>query len=176
MLTSGSPAPQMMLEDTEGQTVHLSDYRGKHAVLLYFLRSTSCPVCNRHVRGLAQSAEELVASGVRVLLAVPEDRETAAAWKVKHGIPFTVLTGRSGTPHETIGLSRKMFGSMLQSGSILIDAQGIVRHAHGATMPTGGLDRKAITAALVALRAPGRMEQGDDLAAHPRPGSAAPNR
>ncbi|MEV8634448.1 peroxiredoxin family protein [Streptosporangium sp. NPDC051023] len=176
MLTSGSRAPQMVLEDTAGQTVRLSDYQGKHALLLYFLRSTSCPVCNQHVRGLAKIGEELAAADAQVLLVVPEDRETAAAWKAKHRIPFTVLTGRSGTPHETIGLSRKIFGSMQQSGSILIDSQGIVRHAHGATMPTNGLNRKAIIAALVSLRAPGRIEQGDGLAGHLQPGSAAPER
>ncbi|MEU1662922.1 peroxiredoxin family protein [Streptomyces sparsogenes] len=153
MLTIGSPAPQVVLEDTQGQTVRLSDYQGEHAVLLYFLRSTSCPVCNRHVRKLADSGGEFAASDVRVLLAVPEDRETAAAWQAKHRVPFTVLTGRSGTPHEMIGLSRKIFGSMQQSGSVLIDSGGIVRHAHGATLPTGGLDRKGITAALVRMRA-----------------------
>nr|BFE87039.1 hypothetical protein GCM10020093_096400 [Planobispora longispora] len=52
-----------------------------------------------------------------------------------------------------IGLSRKVFGSLQQSGSVLIDSRGIVRHAHGATMPTGGYDRKGITAAVRALRA-----------------------
>ncbi|MEU5615023.1 peroxiredoxin family protein [Streptomyces sparsogenes] len=153
MLTIGSPTPQVVLEDTEGQTVRLSDYQGEHAVLLYFLRSASCPVCNRHVRQLADSAEEFAAADVRVLLAVPEDRETAAAWQARHRIPFTVLTGRSGTPHEMIGLSRKIFGSMQQSGSVLIDSGGIVRHAHGATLPTGGFDRKGIDAALVRMRA-----------------------
>jgi hypothetical protein len=56
--------------------------------------------------------------------------------------------GSQGTPHETIGLSRKVFGSMQQSGSVLIDSQGIVRHTHGATMPTGGYDKKGIAAAI----------------------------
>lgn len=154
MLTPGSRAPRMVLEDTAGQTVDLSDFQGRHAVLLYFLRATTCPVCNRHVRELAK----LASTDAKVLLAVPEDRETAAAWKAKNRIPFTVLTGRRATPHEMVGLSRKVFGSMQQSGSILIDAQGTVRHAHGATMPPNALDRKGITAALAALHTPQRTE------------------
>ncbi|WP_225993235.1 hypothetical protein [Actinomadura rudentiformis] len=52
-----------------------------------------------------------------------------------------------------IGLGRKVFGSMQQSGSVLIDSQGVIRHAHGATMPTGGYDKKGITAAVQDLRA-----------------------
>ena len=51
-----------------------------------------------------------------------------------------------------IGLSRKVFGSLQQSGSILIDSHGIIRHAHGATMPTSGYDKKGITAAVQGLR------------------------
>lgn len=51
-----------------------------------------------------------------------------------------------------IGLSRRAFGSMQQSGSVLIDAHGIIRHAHGATLPTNSYDKKGITAAIAALR------------------------
>ncbi len=154
MLAAGSPAPQLVLEDTAGQTVRLSDYRGRHAVLLFFVRSTSCPVCNRHVRDLVRSGDELAADNVRVLIAVPEDREQAATWKARHQIPFPVLTGRRDSPHEMVGLSRKVFGSMQQSGSILVDSHGIVRHAHGATMPTSSYDRKGITAAIASLNTP----------------------
>jgi hypothetical protein len=53
-----------------------------------------------------------------------------------------------------IGLSKKIFGSMQQSGSILIDTHGIIRHAHGATLPTSSYDKKGVTAAIAALRAP----------------------
>lgn len=154
MLESGSPAPSMVLEDTEGQTVRLSDYQGRHAVLIYFMRSTSCPVCNWHVRDLVDSADAMAADNVRVLVAVPEDRETAARWKAKRQVPFPVLTGRADSPHEMIGLGRKVFGSMQQSGSVLIDRQGVIRHAHGATMPTSSYDKKGITAAIASLRTP----------------------
>ncbi|KOX28188.1 peroxiredoxin [Saccharothrix sp. NRRL B-16348] len=154
MLTTGSPAPQMVLEDTTGQTVRLSDYQGQHAVLVFFVRSTSCPVCAAHVRDLVDRADELAADDVLVLIAVPEDRETAAAWKAKRRIPFPVLTGRRESPHEMVGLGKKVFGSLQQSGSVLVDRQGIVRHAHGATMPTGSYDKKGIAAAIASLRTP----------------------
>ncbi|MDQ7803030.1 peroxiredoxin family protein [Amycolatopsis sp. A133] len=153
MLEAGSPAPELVLEDTDGQTVRLADHRGRHAVLLYFMRSTTCPVCRRHVRALAEDAA-LPAAGVRVLIAVPEDRATAAAWRAKHRIPFPVLTGRRGSPHELVGLSRTVFGALQRSGSILVDVHGVVRHAHGAALPTGSYDSGGIAAAVAALGAP----------------------
>ncbi|MEU0566506.1 peroxiredoxin family protein [Nonomuraea sp. NPDC005983] len=152
MLETGSPAPDLVLEDTDGRAVRLSDYQGNHAVLIYFMRSTSCPVCNRHVQDLIRCRDEFAADDVQVLVALPADRQEAVAWKAKRQVPFPVLVGRRGTPHEMIGLSRKVFGSLQQSGSILIDSQGIIRHAHGATMPTSSYDKKGITAAIQDLR------------------------
>ncbi|MFG3436970.1 peroxiredoxin family protein [Nonomuraea sp. NPDC047897] len=159
MLETGSPAPDLVWEDSDGKPVRLSHYQGEHAVLIYFMRSTSCPVCNRHVRDLVRRRDEFAADDVRVLVAVPEDRREAAAWKARRQIPFPVLVGGlvggHRSPHETIGLSRKVFGSLQQSGSILIDRQGIVRHVHGATLPTGGYPRQDITTAIRALRTGG---------------------
>ncbi|MET8862008.1 redoxin domain-containing protein [Nonomuraea sp. NPDC004580] len=153
MLMTGSPAPDMVLEDTDGQAFRLSDHQGKNAVLIYFMRSTSCPVCNRHVQDLARSRDEFVAGHVRVFVAVPEDRQEAAAWKARRQIPFPVLTGRRGTPHEMVGLSRRLFGSMQQSGDLLVDIRNVIRHVHGATLPTSAYDRKGIIAAVQGLRA-----------------------
>ncbi|MEV6912951.1 hypothetical protein [Amycolatopsis sp. NPDC051071] len=46
---------------------------------------------------------------------------------------------------------RKVFGAMRQSGSLLIDRDGVVRHAHAATMPTSGYDKKGIARAIEGL-------------------------
>ncbi|MCP3803186.1 peroxiredoxin family protein [Allokutzneria sp. A3M-2-11 16] len=153
MLEIGSTAPDIELEDTAGRAVRLADYRGSDNVLLYFMRSTSCAICGSHVKDLARHAAELTAAGVRVLIAVPEGRSEAAAWKAKRGLPFQVVTGQSGTPHEAVGLMRKVFGSMQQSGSLLIDRDGVVRHAHGATVPVNSYDKKGITKAVTELPA-----------------------
>lgn len=153
MLETGSPVPDVPLEDTDGRTVRLAGLGGDRAALVYFMRSTTCPICNRHVQDLVRARGEYAANGVQVYVAVPEDRETAAAWKGKRGVPFPVLVGRGGVPHETVGLERKMFGSMRQSGSVLIDAGGVVRHAHGATMPIASYDKKGIAEAVRRLAA-----------------------
>lgn len=151
MLETGLPAPELVFEDTMGDTVRLSDYRGKHAVLLYFMRATSCPICNRNVQDLVRISDDLAADNVRVLIAVPESQERAVTWKARQRVPFPVLTARYDTPHEMAGLGGKVFGVMQRSGSVLIDVQGIVRHAQSATLPTGSYDRKAIKAVIGTL-------------------------
>jgi peroxiredoxin len=149
MLAIGSPAPDLTFEDTTGRPVRLSDHRGR-AVLLYFLRSSTCPVCNRHVRDLSAHAAQL--AGVRILLVVPEDRATAAAWRDRRDVGFPVLVGRGDRPHQRVGLGRRIFGTMQQSGTVLLDAAGTVRYVRAATVPTGGYDRAGLLAAVDALR------------------------
>jgi hypothetical protein len=61
------------------------------------------------------------------------------------------VTGRRGSPHEAVGLLRKVFGAVQQSGTLLVDRDGVVRHAHAATVPTNSYDRKGIIAAVADL-------------------------
>ncbi|TXC96849.1 peroxiredoxin family protein [Streptomyces sp. ISID311] len=152
MLEIGTTAPDIALEDTAGRPVRLADHLGEHGVLVYFMRSTSCPVCNGHVKDLAKRSVEFATNGVRVLVAVPEGRQDAAAWQSRNGLPFPVVTGREGSPHAAVGLMKKVFGAMQESGSILVDSHGIVRHAHSATLPTSSYDKKGIARAIEELR------------------------
>lgn len=149
MLETGAPAPDLFAVDASGQPFSLADRRGVTPVLIYFARSTGCPICAAHVRDLTRRRAEF--GDVEIVVAVPEDRAAARRWQERHDIPFTVLTGSSGAAHAAIGLRRAMFGSMQQSGSVLVDASGIVRHVRVATLPTGGYDRAGISAAVTAL-------------------------
>lgn len=79
---------------------------------------------------------------------MPESRGAGPAWKTEHGIPFPVMVGSAGTPHEPVALTRKVIGSIQQSGTILVDPEGIIRHAHGATLPVNGYDKKGIVTAV----------------------------
>lgn len=65
MLTNWSSVPDIALQDTEGQALSLADYRGTSNVLLYLMRSTSCPVCNMHVKDLVGKQDELRAANAR---------------------------------------------------------------------------------------------------------------
>ena len=151
MLDTGTLAPALALEDSDGNAVGLSDFRGTSSVLLYFMRSSTCPVCNGHVRDIVARADEFASRGVIVMIAVPEGRLEAAAWRTQHQIPYVVVTGEMGSPHESVKLNKKVLGALQQSGSILVDAEGVVRHAHGATLPTAAYDKKGLAAALDAL-------------------------
>ena len=95
MITAGTRMPNLELQSSTGEPVRLLDHLGERGMVAFFMRTTTCPVCNAHVRDLVGRAGELSARGISVLIAVPEDREEAAAWKDRRRVPFPVVTGRN---------------------------------------------------------------------------------
>ena len=145
--------PDLQLEDTDGNTVSISDFAGKDNVLIYFMRALSCAQCNAHVQSFVKNQAEFDDANVRIIVAVPEDLKDAAAWKARKNIPYTVVAGASGTPHESVGLLRKVFGTLQQSGSVLFDSNGVVTYTQVSTIPTTSYNKAEIGAALAALPA-----------------------
>jgi peroxiredoxin len=153
MIDTGIQFPELDLEDSSGRRVSLAQYSGSSGVLLYFMRTTTCPVCNRHVAELQAQAEAYGHRGVNIVIAVPEGAETAKAWKASKEISLPVVSGRAGSPYEAIGLGKRVFGAIQQSGTILVDKEGVVRYSHGSTIPTGSYDAAATEAAAEQLAA-----------------------
>jgi len=148
MIAVGTPMPNLGLLDSSGEPIRLLDAGGERGLLVFFMRSSTCPICNAHVRDLVRQAESLASRGVGVVVAVPEGVGAAAELKERRGASFPVVTGGATTAHESIGLAKRVFGSVQQSGTVLVDGSGIVRYAQSSTLPTGSYDRRAIAAAL----------------------------
>ena len=152
MLDVGS-TPAFTLEDTDGAPVDLAASGGPAGTFLYFMRTISCAQCNAHVQNLARTKADFDAKGVDIVIAVPDTREAAAAWKANKKVPFPVVVGTTGTANAEAGLAKKVFGLVMQSGGILLDRGGVVRYAHASTNPTASYDRKAVAEALDGLPA-----------------------
>ena len=154
MIEIGS-APDLKLEDTDGKPISIADYKGKDNVLIYFMRALSCAQCNAHVQSFIKNQSVFDDAKVEIIVAVPEDLKDAAAWKARKNIPYTVVGGAAGTPHESVGLLRKVFGTLQQSGSILFDSKGVVTYSQVSTIPTTSYNKAELGAALAALPAIG---------------------
>jgi peroxiredoxin len=143
--------PTLALDDTDGSPIAIADHRGKDNVFIYFMRALSCAQCNAAVQNMAKNKADFDAANVTVLIAVPEDPQDAAAWKARKNIPFPVVVGRAGTAHAEVGLLRKVFGAIQQSGSILLDTNGVVRYTHVSTNPGASYNRGEVATAIAAL-------------------------
>lgn len=160
MLSVDSPAPVLHVTDTDGRAAPLTSLAGPVGLLVYLMRTTTCPVCNAHVGRLEREKDSLDAAGVRLAVAVPDDAATAARWRERRRVAAPVLP--DGDVQEWAGFGRRVAGTLQQSGTVLVDAAGIVRHVHRATMPPAALDLPRVRAAVASLAGPGRHAGGRD--------------
>jgi len=117
----GAPAPDFTLRSLEGETVRLSQFRGKSNVLLHF-GSTWCPPCRAQAPRLNElhekyEPEELVilsvdsgespdvvrrfveSEGAQYTTLLDFDNAVAAAYGVEY-IPLNILVEKSGRVYE----------------------------------------------------------------------------
>ena len=115
----GSPAPEIVLKDLQGQEVKLSDLRGK-VVLLNFW-ATWCKPCKEEMPAMQASYDKLRDQGF-VVLAVNEleDTDKVIEHIRTHGHTFLVVMD-----HDNRVANR--YGVVGLPASFLIDRQGIVR-------------------------------------------------
>ncbi|MFE6508371.1 peroxiredoxin family protein [Nocardioides sp. NPDC057767] len=146
MIDVGSTIENTSVQLSDGTTATLLG-EGHRGTLIYFMRTTTCMMCNAHVRTLTSHAQDFRGRGVRVLVAVPEDVTAAQAWAERRQVPFPVVPGL----HGELGLARRLLGSMMQSGTVIADATGRITYADIVTMPTGGYRHRDVLAALDAL-------------------------
>jgi peroxiredoxin len=142
----GAIAPNFTLNTPTG-AISLADERGRHHVVLYFMRTFDCPVCMGHVARLARTYDQLQAQNVAVLILGPGEQHEAEQLQQRLGLPFAIVADPNQIVYGQYGLG-KGFGGIQQSGSFLVDIDGVVRYANRSTLPTGALKEPALLAAI----------------------------
>ncbi|MFZ9736935.1 MAG: peroxiredoxin [Prochlorotrichaceae cyanobacterium] len=89
-LAVGTPAPQFTVKDDAGNTVSLSDFKGK-TVVLYFYPKDDTPGCTKEAQSFRDNYTEYQGKDIVVLGVSTDDETSHKAFKEKYGLPFTLL-------------------------------------------------------------------------------------
>lgn len=100
------------------------------------------------MRQLATAKAKLLSYGATVLIIGPGLPSDASALATRLEVPFPVLADEDGRTYAAYGLRKVMFNTVLQSGTILIDREGVIRYARRATNPSGAFNQDALFLAL----------------------------
>jgi thioredoxin-dependent peroxiredoxin len=96
VVSEGNPAPDFTLTSDAGESVSLSDFRGK-PIVLYFYPKDDTPGCTTQACGIRDAYGEFERAGAVVLGVSPDSAERHVAFREKYGLPFTLL---ADTEHE----------------------------------------------------------------------------
>jgi peroxiredoxin Q/BCP len=130
MVEEGKPAPDFELNTDSGESVKLSDFRGK-PVVLYFYPKDDTPGCTTQACGIRDSYGEFKKRGAVVLGVSPDDEKSHVKFKEKYELPFTLLADPEHKVAEQYGtwVEKKNYGKEywgIERSTFLIDSKGNV--------------------------------------------------
>ncbi len=124
MVEEGKPAPNFELESDSGETVKLSDLRGK-PVVLYFYPKDDTPGCTRQACGIRDTWGEFQRAGAEVFGISADTVASHEKFKEKYSLPFPLLADPEHKLGEAYGVAREGKNSYERS-TFVIDAGGNV--------------------------------------------------
>ena len=91
MLETGTKAPDFTLPDQNGNSVSLSDFKGKR-VILYFYPKDNTSGCTKQACGFAELYPQFREKGA-VIIGISKDSVAShKRFEEKYGLPFTILS------------------------------------------------------------------------------------
>jgi peroxiredoxin Q/BCP len=110
-LSPGDKAPDFEVKDQNGDTVKLSDYKGKK-VVLYFYPRDNTPGCTAQACNLRDNYKALQKAGYEVLGVSSDDEKSHQKFIEKQELPFKLLADTDKTVHEKYGtwVEKNMYG------------------------------------------------------------------
>ncbi|WMI65154.1 thioredoxin-dependent thiol peroxidase [Aestuariibaculum sp. YM273] len=129
-LKAGDTVPDFTSEDEQGNTVSLSDYKGKK-LIVFFYPKASTPGCTAEACNLKDNFEVLKEKGYELLGVSADSAKRQSNFKNKYEFPFPLLADEDKTVINTFGVwgPKKFMGREydgIHRMTFLIDENGIV--------------------------------------------------
>lgn len=140
-LAVGDKAPAFSLPDADGNTVKLSDFKGRK-VIVYFYPAASTPGCTKQACDFRDSLSELNEAGLDVIGISPDKPEKLAKFRDAQGLNFPLLSDPEKKVLTAWGAfgEKSMYGKTVQGvirSTFLVDEKGAIEVAQYNVKATG---------------------------------------
>ena len=130
MLEAQMKAPDFSLSDKDGNTVRLSDFRGKK-VVLYFYPKDNTPGCTRQACAFAASYAQFKAQNMVVIGISKDSVASHLKFAQKYDLPFILLSDPELQAIQAYGVwqEKKQYGKVSMGvvrTTYIINEQGII--------------------------------------------------
>ncbi|MBU2901638.1 MAG: thioredoxin-dependent thiol peroxidase [Maribacter dokdonensis] len=129
-LKVGDKVPSFSAKDQDGNTVNLSDYKGKK-LIVFFYPKASTPGCTAEACNLRDNYAELQSQGYELLGVSADSEKRQTNFRNKYEFPFPLLADEDHTVINAFGVwgLKKFMGREydgIHRKTFIIDEEGIV--------------------------------------------------
>lgn len=129
-LKVGDKAPSFSAKDEQGNTISLSDYKGKKLVLFFYPKA-STPTCTTEACNLRDHYQDLKDKGYEILGVSADSSKRQTNFKNKYGFPFPLLADEDKEVIKAFGVwgEKKFMGRTfdgIHRVTFVIDENGVI--------------------------------------------------
>lgn len=141
----GQAAPEFATLTDRGETVRLSDYRGKR-VVLYFYPKDDTSGCTSQACGFRDNYIEIEEKNAVVLGVSPDGVKSHQKFRTKYDLPFTLLVDEDHAISEAYGVwqEKSMYGKKYMGvvrSHFVIDENGKIADVQFKVSPQDSVSR-----------------------------------
>jgi peroxiredoxin Q/BCP len=132
MLKVGDKVPDFSAKDQDGNTINLSDYKGKKLVVFFYPKANT-PGCTAEACNLRDNYKELQAQGYELLGVSADSEKKQSNFKEKYDFPFPLLADEDHTVINAFGVwgPKKFMGKEydgIHRTTFIVDGNGVVEN------------------------------------------------
>ena len=144
MLKAGDPAPDFEAVLDNGETVSLSQFKGKN-VVLYFYPKDNTPGCTREACDFRDNISSLEEKTTLVLGVSPDSVKSHQKFKNKFDLPFPLISDEAKGVAQAFGVWRekKMYGKIrmgIVRSTFIIGPDGLISKAYDSVKVAGHVE------------------------------------
>ena len=144
-LQVGTPAPDFEAMTDTGETIKLSNFRGRR-VVLYFYPKDDTPGCTTQSCGFRDAYPQIEERNAVVLGVSPDSAKSHQKFKTKYNLPFTLVVDENHSIAEAYGVwaEKSMFGKKymgIERSHFVIDEAGNIVDAQVKVSPQDSVER-----------------------------------
>jgi len=131
-LKAGDKAPQFTAKDQDGNTVSLSDFKGK-ILVLYFYPQDDTPTCTKEACNFRDNYQSLLSKGLSVVGVSFDNEKKHKKFIKKYDLPFPLLADPDKKIIEDYGVwgEKTLFGRDYMGTlrtTFIINKKGVIVH------------------------------------------------
>tara|TARA_R110000850_G_scaffold64030_5_gene144082 strand:- start:1171 stop:1629 length:459 start_codon:yes stop_codon:yes gene_type:complete len=129
-LKPGDKAPNFTAKDQDGNSISLSDYKGKKLVLFFYPKA-STPGCTAEACNLSDNYNRFQKAGYDILGVSADSEKRQSNFKNKYDFPYPLLADEDKTVIEAYGIwgPKKFMGKEydgIHRTTFIIDENGLI--------------------------------------------------